>query len=100
MKNDWKFIQILIGANDACPLCWEVDRPSVDEAADYFESQLNATIEVFRVKSLSYIFQQLRQNFPRLFVNIIPLFNISGVYWLSLGKDYCFIFHDIIPFEA
>lgn len=40
MKNDWKLMNILIGANDACPLCWEFNRrPTPDEAADEFVSQ-------------------------------------------------------------
>jgi len=37
MQNDWKFLNLLIGANDACPLCWEYPRPTVEQAADSFE---------------------------------------------------------------
>jgi len=88
MKNDWKFINILIGANDACPLCWDFDRPDPQEAGDDFESNMESAI------------QQIYKYIPRTLVNILPLFNFSGVYNLSLDTNYCSDFHDVVPFEC
>ena len=44
IENDWKFMNLLIGANDACPLCWEFDRPTVSQAADSFEQVIGRTV--------------------------------------------------------
>jgi len=88
MTNDWKFINLLIGANDACPLCWKFDRPSPQSAGDAFEKNVDAAI------------QTVYKKFPRTIFNIMPLFNVSGVYWLSQNTTYCEIVHDVAPFEC
>lgn len=71
VEKDWKMLTIFIGANDICVSC---KRP---ERADEYEKALNETL--FKVKS----------NIPRVFVNIITMFNISQV-WDSFSQyTYC-----------
>jgi len=65
-----------------------IDRPTVQQAADYYEQYVGEALET------------LYQKFPRTLVNFIPLFNISGVYWLSLEAEYCSIVHDFFPVEC
>jgi len=88
LANDWKFVNVLVGANDACPLCWQADRPTVEDAAESFG------------QNMAQVFDTLYTKIPRLFVNVLPMFNVSPVYNLGLNLTYCFEFHDIIPFEC
>jgi len=73
MEEDWKIMTIFIGANNLCSACANT---SVSQP-DYFENLLRISIEK--------IYKQL----PRTFVNIVPMFNISQVYNISMGSDYC-----------
>eukprot|EP01089_Gocevia_fonbrunei_P016048 TRINITY_DN4888_c0_g1_i1.p1 TRINITY_DN4888_c0_g1~~TRINITY_DN4888_c0_g1_i1.p1 ORF type:complete len:357 (-),score=49.77 TRINITY_DN4888_c0_g1_i1:4-1074(-) len=88
IEKDWKLVTVLIGANDACPLCWEFDRPTVQQAADSFESYMSQVILEFS------------QKIPRTFFNVLPLFNISQVYYLSLNTSYCDDVHISLPVEC
>jgi len=88
LEKDWKFLNLLIGANDACPLCWEWDRPTVKQAGDSFEGYLTQVI------------QAVYKKIPRVFFNIMPMFNVSQVYYLGLNVSYCSDFHDVTPFEC
>jgi len=88
MEDSWKFINILIGANDVCNQCWDFNRPTPAEAAATYALNIELTIE------------QIYENFPKTLINILPLFNLSGVYNLSLDRPYCKYFHDVIPFEC
>jgi len=85
--NDWKLITILIGANDACPLCEGAHPPSVDAAADKF------------AKTYSTIIDRLQKEIPRLFVNVLPMFNVSGIYYLTRNSTYCKDLHKV-PIEC
>jgi len=87
-NNDWKLLTILIGANDACSLCESPNRPSVKEAADKFGLVFDNVIN------------KLQQQVPRLFVNVLPMFNVSGVYYLTRNVSYCKDLHIVIPFEC
>lgn len=89
LNNEWKALNLLIGANDACPYCYYLfDRPTVQEAGDIFEKNVEAVIA------------KVQANIPKVFFNILPLFNLSGVYNLSIKSDYCAYLHDVIPFEC
>lgn len=71
VQQDWKVLTILIGANDLCASCM-FNLPFLDP--DEYENNLMATLE------------RVRNNMPRTFVNLVPLFNISQVYDLSLQE--------------
>jgi len=73
--NDWKVLTILIGANDICASCEFLDKGF--RTPDEFSKYLLATLE------------RVRTSIPRVFVNIIDIFNLSQVYTLSLQKPYC-----------
>ncbi|ELR25684.1 phospholipase, putative [Acanthamoeba castellanii str. Neff] len=88
MDKDWKIINLLIGANDACPLCLDITPPSIASMGDFYEQNLRKVVET------AY------QKIPRLFFNILPMFNVSQVYYLSLGLPYCFELHDVLPVEC
>jgi len=88
MKNDWKLVHILIGANDACPICDKSPRPSLADVKSKWKNDMNELL------------QFIYENFPKTLVDIDPQFNVSGVYNISQTVDYCFWFHDIIPIEC
>eukprot|EP01113_Clastostelium_recurvatum_P050823 TRINITY_DN971_c0_g1_i1.p1 TRINITY_DN971_c0_g1~~TRINITY_DN971_c0_g1_i1.p1 ORF type:complete len:368 (-),score=69.39 TRINITY_DN971_c0_g1_i1:122-1225(-) len=83
MKNDWKVLTILIGANDLCLSC---EDKNID--ADEFERNMRATLE------------NVRTNIPRTFVNLVEMFNISQVYTLSLTNSKCKFVHRTLPVEC
>jgi len=78
MENDWKVMTLLIGANDLCGACQLSDPWSEPDA---FELGVTATLE------------KVRAAVPRVFVNLVNMFNLSGVYTLSLQNPYCTDFH-------
>lgn len=71
-EEDWKILTIFIGANNECGACTN----SSDSQPEYFEANLLATLKL------------IQQNIPRVFVNLVTLFNISGVYYA--GEDYLY----------
>jgi hypothetical protein len=81
--QDWKAMNMLIGANDVCLLCEQDTLPTVEQAADAYEESIRKVVE------------KVYEEIPRVFLNFIPMFNISGVYNLSLGLTYCKDFHDV-----
>jgi len=87
-KSDWKILSILIGANDACHLCEASNPPPVDIIADKFAITYDAIID------------KLQQQIPRLFINILPMFNASGLYYLTRNVTYCKDLHIIFPSEC
>jgi phospholipase B1 len=72
--NDWKVLTILIGANNLCASC-EPNRS--DTTPEFFASKYRAILE------------RARNEIPRVFVNAVPMFNISGVYAQQQTSDYC-----------
>jgi phospholipase B1 len=88
VANDWKFLNLIIGANDVCGLCFSSSLPPISSVGDYYEKNLRNVIEMASLKV------------PRLFFNILPMFNVSQVYWISMNRSYCADFHDIFPFEC
>jgi phospholipase B1 len=78
-KEDWKVLSILIGANDLCASCTFIDKGFLDP--DDFEAHLSAVLE------------NVRTNIPRVFVNVVEMFNLSQVYDLSLKTNRCAEIH-------
>jgi len=78
MEEDWKLLTILIGANDLCASCTRLQN-YLDP--DEFEAHLSKVLE------------EVRMNIPRVFVQLIEIFNISGVYDLSLKTPICTTIH-------
>jgi len=76
-------LTVLIGANNLCRGC-DPNFNIYDEAKD-FEDQLRALVA------------QL-QEVPRLFVNMVSIFNISQVFKVSEKELYCRGVHDILGF--
>eukprot|EP00003_Mantamonas_plastica_P027996 TRINITY_DN616_c0_g4_i4.p1 TRINITY_DN616_c0_g4~~TRINITY_DN616_c0_g4_i4.p1 ORF type:complete len:257 (+),score=76.96 TRINITY_DN616_c0_g4_i4:143-913(+) len=70
IENDWKLLTLFIGANNMCS-------GSEHHDADYFESHLRAVL------------QQIHDTIPRVFVNVMTLFNISQVWDVGHNDPYC-----------
>jgi len=83
-ENDWKLLTIFIGANNICGDCQnrENSKPA------WFESHLRAVLT------------QIEAQIPRVFVNLVEIFNISGVYYAGEMSDYCKTIHDLWPHEC
>jgi len=79
MENDWKVMTLFIGANDLCASCQFIEKGFLDP--EDFGKHLMATM------------QRVRSSIPKVFVNIVGIFNISQVYNLSLKKKSCATLH-------
>eukprot|EP00698_Gefionella_okellyi_P002206 TRINITY_DN1202_c0_g1_i2.p1 TRINITY_DN1202_c0_g1~~TRINITY_DN1202_c0_g1_i2.p1 ORF type:complete len:362 (+),score=67.54 TRINITY_DN1202_c0_g1_i2:40-1125(+) len=74
MKNDWKLLTILIGANNVCPSCnWNRS----DVQPQFFEDRVQEVLT------------KVYQNIPRVFVNLMTIFNVSQVWTVAHGDAYC-----------
>ncbi|KAI8142664.1 hypothetical protein BJV82DRAFT_613796 [Fennellomyces sp. T-0311] len=74
-ETDWKMITIQIGSNDQCASCDE-DRQN-ESSPDVYAGYVGAAIE------------RIRNEIPRVLVNLVGTFNVSGVYELTMGQEYC-----------
>jgi len=84
-ENDWKLLTIFIGANNLCSACSNDTRSS----PAYFESHLRAVLD------------QAHATIPRVFVNLIAIFNISGVWDAGQQSEYCrILWHNITTHEC
>jgi len=72
-KDDWKVLTLLIGANNLCICCGNNEHGSVT----YFEQNLRSTLTL------------IQRSIPRVFVNVMSLFNISGVWTVGQKSLYC-----------
>jgi len=72
-NNDWKLLTLLIGANNLCICCHNDSRGT----PQYYETQLRS------------ILTTIQQSIPRTFVNVVTLFNISGVWYAGEQFEYC-----------
>jgi len=86
-QNDWKLLTIFIGANNLCNACVD-NGHHWDSSPAYFESHLDKVLGL------------VRKTIPRVFVNLITIFNISGVYYAGKTSEYCTIFHDLWKSEC
>ncbi|XP_065192572.1 phospholipase B1, membrane-associated-like [Sycon ciliatum] len=75
MRKDWKVLTIFVGANEMCLRCGatHAQPTSPDDYELYFRKALT----------------QLRDEVPRLFVNVVQMFNVSQVYTVSLRSKHC-----------
>lgn len=85
LKEDWKLLTILIGANDLCASC-TLAFPFLD--AKEYEKHLTTVIE------------KVHKELPRTFVQIVEMFNVSQVYNLSLQTAYCKDVHRVAFVEC
>lgn len=75
LKEDWKILTLLIGANDLCASCTLFGRAFL-EPSEYEKHLMNALTKV-------------RAHLPRTLVQIGEMFNLSQVYNLSLKSNVC-----------
>jgi len=73
-QNDWKMINLLIGSNDMCDSC--VDPLGLLTPFSY---KLNVRIVVERI----------RQEIPRVVVNLMGTFKVSDVFFVTANQSYC-----------
>eukprot|EP01116_Phalansterium_solitarium_P011643 TRINITY_DN27394_c0_g1_i1.p2 TRINITY_DN27394_c0_g1~~TRINITY_DN27394_c0_g1_i1.p2 ORF type:complete len:377 (-),score=138.09 TRINITY_DN27394_c0_g1_i1:52-1182(-) len=88
MTGDWKVVNLLLGANDACTKCIHPIRPSIESAADVYANHVEAAIEF------------MHDNFPRTIFNVLPMFNVSQVFFISKNTTYCREIHQVLPIEC
>ena len=69
IKNKWKLLTLFIGANDICE-CHSM-------TAEQFRTQLNESLTL------------IHQTFPKTFVNVMTIFNISDVWDIRVDRPYC-----------
>ncbi len=80
---------ILIGANDACQHCGPGGfHITPEQAAEMYGNDITEAIDL------------IYNSIPRVIVNVLPMFNVSQVYNVSLGATYCSDFHEILPVEC
>jgi len=72
-NNDWKLLTIFMGANDLCGIC----RGPVNASVAQYEQTLRTLLD------------QVQARIPRTFVQLVSLFNISGVWDVAMGDLYC-----------
>ena len=75
MRKDWKVLTLFVGANEMCLRCGSthVQPTSADDYEKYFRAALS----------------RLRNEIPRLYVNVMLMFNVSQVYEVSLRSKRC-----------
>ncbi|KAJ3012802.1 hypothetical protein HKX48_006082 [Thoreauomyces humboldtii] len=69
--QEWKFLTLLIGANDLCLSCTRL------LSAETYEARIRAVIE------------RMRTTFPRLIVHISTIFKVSELYAFNQKIAYC-----------
>jgi len=72
-KNDWKLLTLFIGANNLCGAC----RNDSNTMPQWWADHLNAVLT------------QIHNEIPRVFVNVMTIFNISGVWDAGQTSWYC-----------
>lgn len=81
MKKDWKLLTIFVGNNDVCSdMCHH--QPQVNFANQH-EKDLESTLRL------------LRDNIPRLFVQIVPVPNLVELYNMRCSSTTCYLVHRI-----
>ena len=82
LKNDWKIVNIWIGANDLCEVCKDM-QPDAPHGAIYFANLLNQTLTM------------IHANIPKTFVNLIPFFGLGQIYNLTRPYIWCDTVHSV-----
>jgi len=84
-NKDWKLLTIFIGANNLCGSC---DWNRTNSFPAFFENQLRSVL------------QQVKDSIPRVFVSLVTIFNISGVWDAGMTKEYCILLWDVDKHEC
>jgi hypothetical protein len=84
-ERDWKVLTILIGANNLCISC---EQGRKDATPEFFEAKYRAILE------------RVRREIPKVFVNAVPMFNISGVRAQQQSSSYCKLINPISDNEC
>ncbi|KAI9322813.1 hypothetical protein BX666DRAFT_2148143 [Dichotomocladium elegans] len=74
-QNDWKLITIQIGSNDQCSSCSALDAE-------------DATVEKYGYY-VDKAVARIKEEVPRVVVNLVGTFKVSPIYNLTKGQDYC-----------
>ena len=95
MENDWKMLTIFIGANDLCLGYMENDNNFIDHNNyNYVSFSCSGKVPTLTAndyeKHLREILEEVRKKIPRVFVNVVQVFNLSMV-WL-LTKTSCVVY--------
>ncbi|KAI8147358.1 hypothetical protein BJV82DRAFT_575349 [Fennellomyces sp. T-0311] len=73
-ENDWKLINIQIGSNDQCASC---GTSAYDMTATRYGNYVSEAVA------------RIKQNIPKVIVNLMGTFRVSPVYDLTSGTSYC-----------
>ncbi|CAE6512989.1 unnamed protein product [Rhizoctonia solani] len=76
-ESRFKFLSLQVGANDVCQLCAAADSPMGPGTKSDFENNLRATLEY------------VRQNIPNTLVNLFGAWQLTDIYSLTSGQNYC-----------
>ncbi|KAI8817250.1 uncharacterized protein EV422DRAFT_229073 [Fimicolochytrium jonesii] len=71
LQNDWKYLNLLIGANDVCGSC---TTPTTSQQYDAY---------------IRNVLEKVRKNIPRTIVNVISLFKVSQIWELTKRDPHC-----------
>lgn len=84
LTEDWKLLTILIGANDLCASCTFAKEYLSPGTYFFLLSYFFLLIKIGNVDEfethLSNVLEGVRKNIPRVFVQLVEIFNISQVY--------------------
>ena len=70
LKSKWKVLTIFIGEQDLCMSCFERDY-----AAKNFVKRVSKTLE------------KIKEKFPRVFVNLVQVYDVTE--WYDMSSTYC-----------
>lgn len=77
LQNDWKVVTLLIGGNDLCLFC----------------NDLNAYSPQTYVKHIQDTLDYFHANFPKTFVNLVLVLNVTHVKEMNAGGLVCSLLH-------
>lgn len=88
-EKSWKLITLFIGANNLCICCTKGNTSGQTET---YEKLLEYKLHLLFITVIySGVLAQIKREIPRSFVNLVPIFNISGVYEAGQVREWCVI---------
>ncbi|KAG8823498.1 hypothetical protein FRC17_009307 [Serendipita sp. 399] len=76
-SSAYKYLNIQIGSNDICSMCFQSVIQAGPASPDDFENSIRETLEA------------VRKGIPNTVVNILGVFKVSDVYTMTLNQPYC-----------
>ncbi|CCA72228.1 hypothetical protein PIIN_06162 [Serendipita indica DSM 11827] len=73
----YKYLNLQIGSNDICSMCFQSVLGFGPASPDDFEASIRKTLEA------------VRNGIPNTVVNVIGVFKVSDVYTMTLNQPYC-----------